>query len=684
MMKIFRKYMKEMLAIFMSALLVVWLGGSALTSWLGSSGRALDESKGTVYGETVTTGQLQLFNNEAELLKNLGVVWEVAWRYAQVDALNVPNAQLAYRLLSQPLQSDSIRKTPLSLEEFYLLREAARRRGLYIPDSAVEQFKLNWNILPERIAAARERHRISLNDIDNAIRSFLVVQQDAVNAGSAVHVSEADIQNFIRKTNEQIEVEFLNVDARKFVDESYMPSEEELKAQFEEYKNEPAKPGSSMDFGYQLPKAAQVEYIKIDASKLIEHQRVTTEEAFAYWQQNKQEFRQPTTQPATQPGAPAPKGEAYETFSQAQPFVMEKLNEEKAKKEALRVGRDLINQLTKDWQDMPTTQPSGYREIPDSAQSDSLYTDMIDRVGNKYPGALNYHRTQMLEEMELRKLPIAGTASAGQGTQHRTMLFEAAFMVPGLDQNKEDDPARVRFYHNLYETVSEPFVDPTGDVYVMRTVDVRLPQAPADYTQVKEQLIEDIRMKRAYEQAGQVAEQLADAARGSSLSAALDADPAVKEKLGEKALIQPKPFTQEQMMNYGSMPQLFPSMIPQIGYDPELVNTAFELAAQADGQGSPITTYEQPNRGRWLVLQYKDSLPVTEDEYEQQRQSAQFLLNYTRMSEVFSTWFDTEQIFARTEWQPALPEEAEGNVPPTEETEGQAKTEQKDEGQEGA
>ena len=55
MMKFFRTHMKKLLMVFMVALLIVWLGGTALDNMLRADTSRADELRGTIFGRDVQT-----------------------------------------------------------------------------------------------------------------------------------------------------------------------------------------------------------------------------------------------------------------------------------------------------------------------------------------------------------------------------------------------------------------------------------------------------------------------------------------------------------------------------------------------------------------------------------------------------------------------------------------------------
>ncbi len=63
------------------------------------------------------------------------------------------------------------------------------------------------------------------------------------------------------------------------------------------------------------------------------------------------------------------------------------------------------------------------------------------------------------------------------------------------------------------------------------------------------------------------------------------------------------------------MPQVYPSFIPSLGYDPEAVKAAFDLAGRATTTQPTAVATHKDNRQRWIVMEYQRTLPVTRDEY---------------------------------------------------------------------
>ncbi|MBI4579823.1 MAG: hypothetical protein HY718_08980 [Planctomycetes bacterium] len=647
MMKFFRKYTKHLLAVFMVLLLVVWLGGEALRTVFERNRGGADEVVARAFDEEVRTRDLAQISAQSEIGKALiGDWWNAPW-VGLVYQMVGGNEQLA-RLLLMQFQG---REEGLSLEEWYLLDTEARRNGVHVPAEAVDDYKAK-NLPAEYLNTVRERHKLSIAQLDQAIQAYLRVEQAAMLAADSVVVSEADIQDFIRQSGEKIKVAMVLVDPAKLSDDTHTPTDEELQAQFEQYKDKPARgPGN---YGYQLPEATQVEYIEINADDLAQSQTVSEDDAYTYWTAHKNEFTRPVTQPATST-APATRPEtpkAYDTFWEAKAKVKEKLAHDKATRAATRLAEELIRQLAKPWANQPTTQPGHFRQPPASEMAADVYDKVIAGLAGKYGTALRLGRTELLDAGKLMADPRIGRATAFADTPQRVMFSQAAFMVAGLSADPAADPRHARLFRNVFETCGEPLRDWDGNVYIFQNLAVRPAQAPASFSEARETLVADLRSIRAYGEAERIARDLAAKAAGSGLKPAFQGDAALAAKL-ENALLEPEPFPRKQLSgSYYGMPTLRDASIQSVGPDRQLCELCFNLAERTTAtQPSPVEVYEQKARHRWVVVEFEKLLPVTRDEYTEQRDTALRYLQSTRRLDFVLNWFNKSEIMARTGWQ---------------------------------
>lgn len=622
-MKFFRKNTKYLLAVFMALLLVVWLLEDTIQS-LGRGGGP-DVEWGQAYGETVSVDEIVSTNGVAEILTGLGLPWE----------------SLAGRM-----------RKPLNVKEWYMLDAEARRRNIYVPDSDVA--KMRETFPPEAIQSVRNRRKVTNDEIDNALRSLLRVQKAFFTDLDAIKVSEADIQHYVRNTAEKAKVKLAILDASQFVDSTWEPTEEQYQEHFEKYRDK--DPGAGEDsFGYRKPEEAQIEYIQIKVEELARQQKVDDEYAHNYWKENKEKFtkpRPPTTQPSTAPAEP------YATYTEARDAVRKEIANQRARAAALRIGTDLAKALSAPWTTQPATAPSNfYRQPPEDALDLQRYPRMMDAFREKAPGALAYQRTQMMTRQGMYTLGPVASAMALQGSPDAVALAHAAFLVQGLEASPKGSAfeRQARWFHNLYETLPEPFVDQAGNVYVFRTLAVLPKRPPASLTEVKDKIREDLRLQRAAEEARKQAEQLVDRAKQVGIDEAVQENAALASKLGQPPVKTPKPFARREAV-YG---QMMPTQVQEIDDEPtgEFVKTVFDLAEKTTTQPQKVALYPMETRRRWVVVQLVDILLVTKAEYEQERRMAEIMLRQQRQMEFAASWFSPENIRARVNWKPAYPEE---------------------------
>lgn len=641
MMKFFRRYMKHMLAVFMALLLIVWLGGDALTSMIGRANSYGDFVIGHAYGKPVKAADLATLSHQEDIGSKLVYTWYAPWFGILGQMVNDPQ-------FFQYLQSQG--RDRLTPEEWYLLDLEARRSGVHVSQAEVNDRKA---ALPaEMLNAVRDQLKLSVRQIDEALQAYLRIEESALQAMNAVTVSEPDIRQFVRDTGEKIDIDLVMVDPQKLIDAGYEPTQEELQAHFDKYKD--LAPGGLSQYGYQLPEATQLEFIQISVDELAKTQVVADDEAFDHWTRNKGEFKRPATQPASTMPAVAPEqGKPYETFTEAKPKVIEKLSRDRAVLAANRLATDLIRQLSRPWADQPTTQPGDFKQPPESEMADDVYEKLIAAYQERYPGVLSYGRTELAGAQELSMHPKVGMTRAFATGSDSVWLSQAAFLIPGSQTLETRTASGARLVRNLFETAAEPLSDFAGNVYVIRNVAFRPAQPPASIDEVRETLVRDLRTIRAGEQAQEVAADLADKAKTAGLKTAFQSDAELAAKLENSAFMDIEPFARQMIVPTGGMPRMRAGQVPGIGYDPALVDMAFSMAqSQTATQPTNVATH-QDSRGRWMVVEYKRTLPVTQEEYDQLRiGSRRYLLTQKRIGFVLD-WFSSESIHARAGWKAA-------------------------------
>ncbi|NLE58912.1 MAG: hypothetical protein GX616_11160, partial [Planctomycetes bacterium] len=181
MMKFFRKYTKHLLAVFMALLLVIWLAGDALQSLLVNRGAQDKSERGTLDGRTITQEDAAPVFQQLDVLSTpelRGVTnWKMVWLSA-FDELGIGDDRGGiYQYHFGILRS---RGDVLDEDEWFLLVTEARRNNMFVPNEAVEEFKAAKGLIGPPLSRLRQLYPMKV--INEAIRSYLMVQQQAVAA----------------------------------------------------------------------------------------------------------------------------------------------------------------------------------------------------------------------------------------------------------------------------------------------------------------------------------------------------------------------------------------------------------------------------------------------------------------------------------------------------------------------
>lgn len=655
MMKFFRKYTKHLLAIFMALLLIVWLGGDAITSLLLNQDRQQDFERGTLAGKKIRQSDVAPIFQELEILKSpdfqrdMFSRWQMIWLSVLPD-LGVRDQSTLYQYWGGIMQTG---RGPLDEDEWFLLVTEARNNGVFVPDETVEQFKAARGLTGPGLRQLRQQ--FSTQHINNAIRSYLMVQKQALAACRTPAPSEADIRKFIRDTAEKAEVTVVKLqanEASKFYDPNYNPSDEELAKLFEEYKETASQP-AGMGFGYQMPEAAAVEYLRISPEPLRASQTITDDAAFEYWRKNKNQFtRLAASQPAPTTGpAQPPRMEPYPTFVEAKNDVIQHLQKEKANQAALRIAGEILDDLNRSKTPPTATGPAEVESRPADESSDQ-YAKAFQKWSQKYPGAISEPRTTaLLDAMSLGADPQIGPTSVVVGESRGLPLNRLAFLVDGLAAAPDREADEFRYYRRVNETCPAPLADEAGNLFVFRTTAIRPKQAPPAIDMVKAQVVKDARVKHAYELAGQKAKALKERAAAIGLEEALRADTDLQVFVPLTALSKPAPFARQRCTpTPNGPPYISPSFVMELGADANLLDAIFSLPAATTTQPSRVLVWEQPQQQAWLVVELIRFLPPTTLDYDQHRTNAIRYLQHQNQITLLSQWFDPAQIKTRLNW----------------------------------
>ena len=733
MMKFFRKHNKKMLAVFMALLLVVWLGGSALSKLVQPEGnkRVIADSR---FGELRELDRLQA-NNVTELLGSMRIEWD-GWQTASGYVLRGPK--------------------PLSVYEWMLLTREAERMGVRVsPDDAAETLNRR-GLTTDVVNTISARIRRAPEDLYAAMAQYLSVQKAMDIVQQSSRLSEARLRLAARDSFEKIKVDLVAFKADQLVDAEAPPDESELASLFEEYREEHR--GQGMNFGYYQDARVRAQYIKVDLEKVKEGLRVgdtvLERRAREYWKEHKDDpaFRrppEPETKPAVEPaepetepaaegdsdtpdptaepddadaeGSPVPGGaelddepaqasdegaseppsadaentetegqpgdtppadapEAsprtsptlpntaapmpelvgpstppappqptnYTSFAEARETAMELVREQYATDRAIKIADDLVRRACEPWFDAERGEDK-YRELPAGQDKLEVYDDVVGHLPPefKFEGAVTTGTTDWFTAKTAMEVPGPGSASLEIPGKASRRFSELAFLVKGLVDVPTTGDVDVSLYLAPYQTGPAALKDGEGNYYAYRIIDVRPGRPAENLDEVRGQVVEDWRLKKAYEQAKNQAELLVQQAEAAGLKSAWDADTQLQAELGGTAFHAATPFARQTTLRFSGQSIKISTSVTGLGtVDDAFIERCFALGPADQGK-EPVAVIELPDKATVAVIEWKGIEPLREDVYAREREGILEQEQVQLIRQVIRQWLDPELIRSR-------------------------------------
>ncbi|MFQ6047854.1 MAG: hypothetical protein ACE5K7_00635 [Phycisphaerae bacterium] len=644
MIKWFRKHNKKLLAIVAAALLVVWLGGTALRSALqpDTGGQVVARA----FGRQIERRQRNLALVKGRILQELGLNWQlVAFGLVPGDNLFV----------SPPI---------LEPDDWFCLTSEARQMGVVITQDQIQRFLQNQPGIVERIQAVRENRNVSLAFVHQAIADYLRVRIAAMLAMRAAKVSEPQLRQAVRTMYEKVRVRLVALPARQFIDPGQPLSEAELQQHFDKYKDVLPGQGESLGYGYRWPDRVMVEYLMADIDKIKQHlPRPPRRQLIKYYNSHRQDFTEtiPTTTTAATASSPttttaAASGPAtrLRPLAEVRDQVIDRLLTDKALNIAGQIMGWLSDQLQEPWYGVRPG-PDGYKQAPPEVKREGYLRDLAQQVTRTRRIPLMYRRTGMLTPEQAAAEPHIGQAFA-RDEQNRPLPFaQYAFRVKGLASAPQRRGPAAGL--SLYEVPRSPLRDLRNgkeyNYYLFRVIRAVPSAVPASIDEVRQRVEQDLREYKAYLEAGRCARQLARQAARLGLAQAVDQASQLKRRLGEQfRLLEPEPFPRvqpitPQMVQFG-LSRRRPPTVPGVGRSQRFVAECFKMAASlTTTQPSRVRAIELPRLKRHVVVELVATLPISPQQYRQKRQQLLPILQIEQLRRFRNEWFDSQHIRQR-------------------------------------
>lgn len=280
---VFRKNQKFLIATLGLLAMIAFVFLPMILKGLGGSGPGKDPVVVTSKYGNLTERQLQNMRNR---------------RQAVIQFL-----QRAVVAAAFDQQSTSVRTTWIgeffgqaseqSTVDLWLLVQRAKQLGMTISDESLSDF-IGTQITENRVTHEQFAHlyktlNISEDIVFDALQDELLAQelQEAFTS-SLGGTTPAQRWEYFQRLNRKVNIQVAAVPVADYVDQVKDPTDDELKAFFEDHKGELVSPLSPKP-GFRVPTKAAVEYVKADVSKLLDITPITDKEIEAYYMKNRDE-----------------------------------------------------------------------------------------------------------------------------------------------------------------------------------------------------------------------------------------------------------------------------------------------------------------------------------------------------------------------------------------------------------
>lgn len=619
MMKFFRKYNRVLLAVLLSLLMVVFIGGVALETALAPDPN-LPVAK-TRLGPIGSRDQA-MATAKTGILQSMGMTWNkpVPGGYPPIDVVD-------WIMLTREVRQFA---TPLN-----------------------ERAALAW-LGPE---ATPSLNRLSRNlgfkssFILEAIADFRSIQQMAQTLGLAAVPSAAQVRAAAKEVLDRVQVNAVVLPASAFVDSTLTFSDEEIAKQWAPYKDLPK--GEGLNFGYYLPVRVEVQFLAIDINKIAAELGVANLEKKArrYFDENRSQFTRLSLNLPLDPAEPG----ATATWEEAKERAMEAVRRQVARENAARIADWLIQAAAEPFVDAERLK-SGYRKAPLEIAVESYYERLAQNIppSIRFPGAVETGIVIAFAEEHADTVVGLGQAthrlSSGEILTLRSLAFRSEPAVPVIPKSEGGRSD----YLAYWQTCPYPLTnEDEGKMYVFRVTRSGDGRPSLDPAEVRSQILEDLRLLRAVEAARQKASGLVGCALASGLKDAYDADAELQSRQkepggGEIGFFSTPPVARLETFQVGTeSPNRTVYAGPGVESVPvDLVDEWFALGDASEKYAVQVLK----DRAAVLVVELGEIKEATREQFEGLRDLLTAQMTSRRTQEAINSWMNPENIRARNQF----------------------------------
>lgn len=425
--KWFRKNNTKVMAVVVIVLMIGFVGGSSLTYLLRGSG-GMNKAM-AYYGpqqRKITPNSRALARQELEILQTLGAAQILQAQdlrgiilsgllFAQdrgsPELINYAKETIQrgrYRVSEEQLAAIYQQRTVPADIYWILLREEALAAGFHM--RVEEVGPLLGRVLPQLsgapyaqvMQALVSRYGMSEDAILATFGKLLAVLQYAEAVCSTESVTGSQIKHLASDEGQMLTVESVEFKAEFFQDKDATPSDDEIAAQFDAYKDVYAGQASEANpygFGYKLPDRIQLGYIALDLENVASTvSPPTAEETETYYQNNRDDLY--TQNVPADPNDPnSPDIQQVQPYAEVADTIADRLTREKVVSKAQQILLEARSQA-----DAELEAKLSRDEEPTIAQLENEagnYDKIALDLGQKYNVSLYSGRTGLLSANDI-------------------------------------------------------------------------------------------------------------------------------------------------------------------------------------------------------------------------------------------------------------------------------------------
>jgi hypothetical protein len=383
-----------------------------------------------------------------------------------------------------------------------------------------------------------------------SVADLMLVIEAFTRAADAVKVSRPLVMQSAVQANQTVAVCYVPFAAQDFLAKAPQPSEEQLAAQFEKYKDLSASEfgtdANPLGIGYRYPPRVKFQSISVPLEQLKRVVKAKKDDyqweldANKYYLQNQKEFAradaltatQPSTQPTTRP------------FAEVRDQVLDKVMAPQVNALAEQVRKTIEDTMRADYEAWakvhappPTTGPATQRVTAEPASAVGSATQpVLSSLGVPYVSYEYLEKLAAKIQQQYGVLP--STASIGEFRSEEEVsdmpgvgpVAEQAFYLaePFVPAGQKGEPEVL----SLFEP-SQARAGTDGAHHVIRVTATDPSHPPQSLAEVREKAAEDFKRLWAWEQAKAEAQKLLAAARSSG---------GLQSAAGERPVVTAGPF----------------------------------------------------------------------------------------------------------------------------------------------